>query len=1100
MAGRRNGVGGKETCAQPRGLFASPWALIKGWTAEISGLLNARRLTLGLTIALAVGSLAVASVCLLVGVNSGGPGRARTAEHLVERTYQAIDATRRITNVVQRAELGEREYLVTQDSAYLETYRRDRRVTLERLAELPLLADDSGAQQDRVRALAALVLRKFEELDRTIHLVQGGDRSGVLDYQAAQPQSVDRDQGTDIAPPPGLVGFQLTRQIAVSAQQVVETEEQLLSLRQDAAAEAQRRMSRVFYWLSVSGFVCFIVAVVSLLASLVGQARVSRRLAVARAREESAAAMQALFAASPVGIVRSDIEGHVLEANDIYLEMIGQTRAALEAGQIRWDEVTPPEWMPASRAGVAEAMANGRCAAYEKELLRTDGTRVPVLAAFAVIDQPEPLISGFLVDLSELRRIESALHQSDVVAKYNAMMLRGITDHTADGILMADARSQVRFANPAAARMLGCAAEDVVGRGLDEALRLAEFGEAGSLLGDRQDDALLQEQEILLCRPDGSTVEVACSSAPIPQAGGGEGVVLVMRDVSGRRQAEAAVRDSEARFRTLFENVPVGLVLIDPDSGEIAAFNDTAARIVGLTRDELGARGIGGVFDIPPESMRRSLQMVMAEDNPQTFEWRQARPDSTFVTVRVVARQLSMDGVTMVFSAWEDISDLKRAEAALRNLTAHLDARVREEVAARTAAQTRAVHAEKMQTLGQLAGGIAHDFNNVLQVVTGAVSLIATRAQDPLAVMRFARLATEAATRGSSITRRLLAFAHRDELRAEPISLRPLLDGLRQVFEHTLGAAISVRMVERGEVPAVLADRGQLETVLVNLATNARDAMPAGGTLTIETVEEIVSGSAAHRGDLMAGRYVRIAVSDSGIGMDEVVLARVTEPFFTTKGSGRGTGLGLSMAKGFAEQSGGALALDSTPGLGTTVTLWLPLADINVARDALPDAMRRQAEQDAWRVLLVDDDELVRVTLAAQLEAACMRVTVAVDGTEALALLDLGTAVDFLVTDLSMPGMSGADLIREAQVRRPGLPAVLLTGYAGDGAALAVQGAISGAFSLLRKPIQGAHLADRIAAILEARTLSHGRPAGRGQPEMEPAPTLDERAGVSGGG
>jgi CheY-like chemotaxis protein len=180
------------------------------------------------------------------------------------------------------------------------------------------------------------------------------------------------------------------------------------------------------------------------------------------------------------------------------------------------------------------------------------------------------------------------------------------------------------------------------------------------------------------------------------------------------------------------------------------------------------------------------------------------------------------------------------------------------------------------------------------------------------------------------------------------------------------------------------------------------------------------------------------------------------------------------------------------------VTLWLPLADICTADDASPADTRCRADQGAWRVLLVDDDELVRLTLAAQLEAAGMRVVLTPDGPEALALLDLGTPVDFLVTDLSMPGMNGAALIREAQVRRPGLPAILLTGYAGDGAALAVEGAISGAFSLLRKPIQGSQLGDRIAAVLEARTLEQGRPAGRGGPGEASASAPDERAGVSG--
>jgi signal transduction histidine kinase len=359
----------------------------------------------------------------------------------------------------------------------------------------------------------------------------------------------------------------------------------------------------------------------------------------------------------------------------------------------------------------------------------------------------------------------------------------------------------------------------------------------------------------------------------------------------------------------------------------------------------------------------------------------------------------------------EDISERKRAEAELRRLTADLEARVHDAVAAREAAQTRAAHAERMQALGQLAGGIAHDFNNVLQGVQGAASLIERRAGDEAGVRRLARLATEAAERGASITRRLLAFGRRSDLRAEAVDVTALLADLREILAPTLGASIDVRVGLEAGVPQLFADKGQLETALVNLATNARDAMPAGGCLTLSAgTETVPADGPTHPAGLVPGRYVRLAVADTGTGMDRATLARAGEPFFTTKELGTGTGLGLPMAKGFIEQSGGTLRVESSLGKGTAVTLWLPAAETRRVRAAAKDAADTAAKPDrtatAARVLLVDDENVVREVLAEQLEEAGYNVLAAASGTEALALLAAGETVDALVTRSSVPHRS----------------------------------------------------------------------------------------------
>ena len=429
-----------------------------------------------------------------------------------------------------------------------------------------------------------------------------------------------------------------------------------------------------------------------------------------------------------------------------------------------------------------------------------------------------------------------------------------------------------------------------------------------------------------------------------------------------------------------------------------------------------------------------------------------------------------------------DVTARLRAESALAELNRDLNRRVAEEVAAREAAQARAAQAERLQALGQLAGGIAHDFNNVLQRVEGAGVLIERRPNDETGVRRYATMLLEAAGRGASITRRLLAFAGRADLRAKPLEVATVLSGMQDVFAHSLGAAIGVEVRLANDVPPILADKGQLETALINLATNARDAMPNGGRLTLVADPESVSADGPpHPFGLSPGRFVRLAVADTGKGMDATTLARATDPFFTTKPTGVGTGLGLPMVRGFIEQSGGALNITSRPGNGTTVTLWLPAAEpshlpappLPQAAEAPPANVTSRALA-VTRLMLVDDEEMLRELLAEQLEEAGYRVLIAANGNEALALLAAGEAVDVLVSDLSMPGINGIAVIRAAQEARPGLPAVLLTGYASDGAALAVGEVVAGSYSLLRKPIHLKDLVDRVESLLAARENAAG--------------------------
>jgi CheY-like chemotaxis protein len=308
-----------------------------------------------------------------------------------------------------------------------------------------------------------------------------------------------------------------------------------------------------------------------------------------------------------------------------------------------------------------------------------------------------------------------------------------------------------------------------------------------------------------------------------------------------------------------------------------------------------------------------------------------------------------------------------------------------------------------------------------------------------------------------------LLLARRGDLRPEPINTPALLTEIKDILGLSLGASITVELEAAACLPPIFADRAQLETALVNLATNARDAMPEGGTLRLAAmVEEVPPDAPPHPARLKPGHYVRLRVTDTGAGMDADALARVGEPFFTTKGVGKGTGLGLSMVKGFAEQSGGGFAIESAPGRGSTASIWLPVSHI------APEPVRAEpTARHPARILLVDDDPLVLGTVAEQLEDLGHKVLSASGGTDALAILRARQAVDLMITDLAMPGMNGLTLIREAREVQPRLPAILLTGYANELSRLAPQEPNRTVYTLIRKPASTHVLKTRINELLD---------------------------------
>ncbi len=387
------------------------------------------------------------------------------------------------------------------------------------------------------------------------------------------------------------------------------------------------------------------------------------------------------------------------------------------------------------------------------------------------------------------------------------------------------------------------------------------------------------------------------------------------------------------------------------------------------------------------------------------------------------------------------------------------------DVTDRKEADAQLAQAQKMDAIGQLTGGVAHDFNNLLTPIVGSLDLLRRRHKDDERSQRMISGALQAAERAATLTQRLLAFARRQALQPRAVDIGALIDGLVDLIRRSLGPSIAVTIEIPRHLSSARVDPNQLELALLNLAINARDAMPGGGKLTLSVSEAVVDDRNLF--GLAADRYVRIAAIDTGVGMDKATLARATEPFFSTKGIGKGTGLGLSMVHGLAAQSGGTLRLTSEPGAGTSVELWLPATD-ETAVDMVENAAEPVTARRAAKVLLVDDEDLVRTATADMLRDIGYVVVEVSSASQALSAIRAGVDADVLVSDYLMPGMTGGQLISELRAAGNRIPALLVTGYAAAG------DDVPGDVIRLAKPFRQTDLGARVDELL--RQSPPGRP------------------------
>ena len=623
------------------------------------------------------------------------------------------------------------------------------------------------------------------------------------------------------------------------------------------------------------------------------------------------------------------------------------------------------------------------------------------------------------------------------------LLVEAVTDYA---IYMLDPTGIVTSWNAGARRFKGYEASEIVGKHFSqfypEEDRARGLPQRGLEIAARESKF---EGEGWRVRKDGTRFWAHVVIDPISDdAGNLVGYAKITRDLTERMKAEESLRLSEEQFRILVQGVTdYAIYMLDPD-GNVASWNAGAERIKGYAPHEIIGQHFSQFYT--PEDLRagepeRALATAAREGRYEKEAQRVRKGGAYFWANVVIDPIRGRDGSIIGFAKiTRDVTEKKLAEREL-------------EVARETLFQ-----AQKMEAVGQLTGGIAHDFNNLLMAILGSLELVRKRLPPEPSVARFLDNAIEGAQRGAVLTQRMLAFARRQDLNPVAVDLATLVEGMMGLLHSSLGPTIRVETRFPPGLAHVQADPNQLELAILNLAVNARDAMPHGGQIVIDARnEKLVSG-------LRQGNFVCISIRDSGSGMDQATLQRAMEPFFTTKGVGKGTGLGLSMVHGMVEQLGGKMELKSTVGEGTTAELWVPVAASGAV--AVPENGGAPANTVPKKrkhvVLAVDDDPLVLLNTVAILEDLGHTVFEAGSGPKALEILKREPRIDLVVTDQAMPNMTGVQLAENIRSQRPAMPIIVVTGYA------ELPGDAPAGLHKLSKPFRQQELEDTIRLMQQA--------------------------------
>jgi two-component system cell cycle sensor histidine kinase/response regulator CckA len=753
--------------------------------------------------------------------------------------------------------------------------------------------------------------------------------------------------------------------------------------------------------------------------------------------EQSRDRYRELYDFAPVGYVTLDADARISEANLTAATMLGVDRSQLMRRHLSG-------FLVSSKDGdhfhtfLQQARATGTAEGCYVRMSRADGTaffsRMQASAADGAADTGRRCLVAW-VDVSEERHREARM-----------LRLATVVGDSNDAVTVLDLDGRILAWNRSAEQTYGYSQAEAVGMSLLELVPAEHRPETRRLLQDLAAEVRVRSFETQRCAKDGRVLDIRVTASFLVDGSGDVAAISTTEhDITERKRIDRALAQSEQRLKALVDATEDGIITSDGD-GIIQSANVSAERIFGYAEGELISKNVATLFDSPATDLQtplsgQSATVSASSPFPARGAARGRRQDGTSFPLQVSVAELQTDG-RLIAGFVRDLTGQRELEEQL-------------------------LQAQKMEAVGRLASGIAHDFNNLLTIVIGftRLSLEKMGPEGPAHAMLESCL--NAAKRGSNLARQLMSFGRGKSPDAKAMSVDTLLTRSEDVLQRLLGEDIVLR-VRRGCPDAtVVAEEGQLDQVLMNLATNARDAMPAGGRIDIETtMVTIEEGPVVGSGPVAPGRYVRIAVRDTGCGMDEQTRARIYEPFFTTKDLGAGTGLGLFTAFGIARRLGGRIDVQSEVGRGTVVTLDLPCCDETEGEPPQPQDLTLPT---GLKALVVEDDALVRWTVRQYVEDLGLGVLVASNAEDALQICEQHDGeIDLLITDVTMPGGGGGELAREVCARWGDIAVLFISGYPGD--RLVTEGRIDHGAPLLPKPFEKEALAAALQEILEPVT------------------------------
>ena len=761
--------------------------------------------------------------------------------------------------------------------------------------------------------------------------------------------------------------------------------------------------------------------------------------------KESEARYRGLLEAAPDGMVVVNQDGEIVLLNAQAEKQFGYRRDELLGQKVT--NIIPKGFAERLIADgtrtASEALAQQIGTGIELIGLRKDGSEFPIEIMLSPLESPEGILVTAAIRDITLRK-DADEHLAQMEERY-----RGLMEAAPDGMVVVNQDGDIVILNARAESQFGYRRDELLGHKVKSIIPEG-FSERLIADGTRTAAEALAQQigtgiELHGRRKDGSEFPIEIMLSPLEST---EGILITaaIRDITVRKDAEEHLAQMEGRYRGLMEAAPDGMVVVNQD-GDIVILNARAESQFGYRRDELLGRKVKSIIPegfaerLVADALRTTAE-ALSQQIGTGIELHGRRKDGTVFPIEIMLSPLESDEGILVTAAIRDISERKQLARQLHQ-------------------------SQKMEAVGQLTGGIAHDFNNLLGVIIGNLDLLDRLVAGNEAAVKRVRTAQKAATRGADITRRLLVFSSNEELKPSVVKLGDSIQNTIELAARALGAEIKITTHMDESTPPLFVDPAGLESALLNLVVNARDAMPKGGSIIISSQVQDLEEShpSVHTGDLKAGRYVCVSVTDTGQGMSKETLEHAFEPFFTTKPRNKGTGLGLAMVYGFVKKSGGTVHVYSELGHGTTVSFYLPLV-ADLLHPVAADAPKALDAKLGGTVLVVDDEvDLLEVALFYLAEMGFTAFE-AIDGASALEVIAKHPEIDLLITDIVMPGgMNGVELVQRVHDLRPDLKIIYSSGFPAE--ALAEKSMPLAGGPLLRKPYQRMEFAAMVHRVME---------------------------------